>query len=189
MIYIFKGILMKNLPLATVYIAAVFTMSSAIAGEVNIGLNDNVVSTDFIVPVAENVNTNLGYIYSDDRGHLAQFGMHMTHDAGVNHFEVGAKLSRLWAKSNEDATVLSFGGKYALDLGSNISLRTSGYYTPTVLAFSHADGHYEVDAKVQYDLTHQMGLYVGYRYIRFQFDNVPNRTFDNGFYAGFKARF
>lgn len=172
-------------------VACVALSGSAVtlAGELNVGLNDKVVSMDVIAPLAEHVEGNVEYLYSDNNGHLAQLGLHMTHDAGIYHLALGTKLSRLWVKNSQDATVLSIGGKYAIDLGSNLSFHGSGYYTPTVLAFGDADGHYQFDNQIQYNITPDMGLYVGYRYLRFKFDNTPNNTFENGAYIGMKARF
>lgn len=171
--------------------AAVSLMVSATAAadELDLGVNDNVVSTSLTSQIGDHVNGSLGYIFSDDRGHLAQVGASMTHDAGVHHLEFGANLGHLWANHLPDAAFISLGGKYGLDLGSHLSFHADAYYTPKVLAFSHLDGHYQLGSAIQYDLTPQMGFYAGYRYIRFEYDGGVDRTFDSGFYVGMKARF
>ena len=189
-IYNEKGTPMKKQFLQSMIFCICMGGSTSIfAGEINVGLNDKVISTDFTAPLGQNVNGNIDYLYSDDNGHLAELGLHLTHDASIYHFEIGTQLSRLWVKNSKDATVLSIGGKYAIDLGSNLSLQGSGYYTPTVLTFGDADGHYQFDSQFQYNLTPQMGLYVGYRYIRFKFDDFPSNTFENGAYIGMRAKF
>lgn len=180
---------MKKLFLQCTACLALGLSVSTYASELNVGLNDKTVSLDLIAPLAENVNADLGYLYSNDAGHLTQAGLHMTHDVGVYKFALGTKLSRLWAKNNKDATVMSIGGKFIIDLGSNLSFHNSAYYTPTVLAFGDADGHYQFNSQIQYNISPEMGLYTGYRYLRFRFDDAPSNTFENGWYLGLRANF
>lgn len=119
-------------------VASVLLLSAAAlqvnASEFNLGLNNDVVSTELELQVNKDVNAVLGYIYSDDSGHIAQGAMHMTHDAGVHHFEVGAKLSQLWADDAPNGSTVSVGGRYALALGPNISVHAAAYYAPSVLS-------------------------------------------------------
>jgi len=174
-------------------VASVLLLSAAAlqvnASEFNLGLNNDVVSTELELQVNKDVNAVLGYIYSDDSGHIAQGAMHMTHDAGVHHFEVGAKLSQLWADDAPNGSTVSVGGRYALALGPNISLHAAAYYAPSVLSFGNVDGQYELDSKVQYNINPNMALYVGYRKIAFEYDNARDFTFEDGAYIGGKFRF
>lgn len=174
-------------------VASVLLLSAAAlqvnASEFNLGLNNDVVSTELELQMNKDTNAVLGYIYSDDSGHIAQGAMHMTHDAGVHHFEVGAKLSQLWADEAPNGSTVSVGARYALALGPNISLQAAAYYAPSVLSFGNVDGQYELDSKVQYNINPNMALYVGYRKIAFEYDNARDFTFEDGAYIGGKFRF
>lgn len=174
-------------------VASVLLLSAAAlqvnASEFNLGLNNDVVSTELELQVNKDVNAVLGYIYSDDSGHIAQGAMHMTHDAGVHHFEVGAKLSQLWADDAPNGSAVSVGGRYALALGPNISLHAAAYYAPSVLSFGNVDGQYELDSKVQYRVNPNMAFYVGYRKIAFEYDHARDFTFEDGVYIGGKFSF
>ncbi|MGL4476352.1 MAG: YfaZ family outer membrane protein [Shewanella sp.] len=166
-----------------------FMALPASAAEFNLGLNDDVVAAELIAPIAKNANAGINYIYGDDEGYLLQATTHVTHDAGVHHMEFGLQYSQLWSLTSPDGNMLAIGGRYAVDLGSKLSWHAAGYYTPSVLAFGKLDGHYEADTKVQYDLTPQLGFYVGYRYMRFKYERVADNTFDSSFYLGMKVRF
>ncbi|MEC4726459.1 YfaZ family protein [Shewanella sp. D64] len=163
--------------------------TTAYANDFSVGLNDDVISTDFALDLNKNINAVLGYIYSNDGGHLTSAAIHVSHDAGVHHFEVGAEFSYVWAKKSPNGSAVGVGGRYKMDLGSNLSFNASGYYAPSVLSFGSVDGQYELDSKMQFQLNPNLALFTGYRYIRFQYDNTSNSTFDSGFYIGAAARF
>ncbi|QFU21854.1 YfaZ family protein [Shewanella eurypsychrophilus] len=162
---------------------------TASANDFGIGLNDDVISTEVNLKLQNNATAALGYIYSNDGGQLASGAMHIAHDAGIHHFEIGAKFSYAWAKESANGSAVGIGGRYVMDLGSKLSFQASGYYAPSVLSFGSVDGMYEVDSKIQFQLNPSLALYTGYRNIRLQYDNSNNSTFDSGFYIGGKASF
>ncbi|AUD61118.1 MULTISPECIES: YfaZ family outer membrane protein [Shewanella] len=174
-------------------VASVLLLSAAAlqvnASEFNLGLNNDVVSTELELQLNKDTNAVLGYIYADEGGHIAQGAMHMTHDVGVHHFEVGAKLSQLWSDYSPNGSAISVGGRYALSMGPNISLHAAAYYAPSVLSFGNVDGQYELDSKVQYRVTPNMAFYVGYRKIAYEYDDARDFTFEDGVYIGGKFRF
>ncbi|GIU09592.1 YfaZ family outer membrane protein [Shewanella morhuae] len=174
-------------------VASVLLLSAAAlqvnASEFNLGLNNDVVYTELELQLSKDTNAVLNYIYGDESGHIAQGAMHMTHDSGVHHVEVGAQLSQLWADYAPNGSALSVGGRYVLTMGPKISLHAAAYYAPSVLSFGNVDGHYELDSKVQYRVTPNMALYVGYRKIAFEYDHARDFTFEDGVYIGGKYRF
>ena len=162
---------------------------AANANNFGIGLNDDVISTEINLDLKNNANAVLGYIYSNDGGQLISSAIHVAHDAGIHHFEIGAKYSYAWAENSANGSAIGVGGRYTMALGSNLSFHASGYYAPSVLSFGSVDGMYELDSKIQYQLNPSLALYTGYRNIRLQYDNSNNSTFDSGFYIGGKASF
>lgn len=162
---------------------------SAQATDFTLGLNDDTLLTDIQVDLNKDVNASVEYIYSDNGGQMLSGAMHIAHDAGAHHIEIGAKFSQLWSKNSQNGNVVGIGGRYALHLGSNVSVHGSGYYSPSVLSFGDVDGSWQVDGKVQYQLNPSLALFVGYRNIRFQYDDAANTTFDSGFYLGGRATF
>ncbi|MXR68762.1 hypothetical protein GNT65_08770 [Shewanella sp. JBTF-M18] len=162
---------------------------TAQANNFNLGINDDVIATDLQMELNPSANMVMGYLYSTHEGHSVSAAAHMTHDAGAHHFEVGPKFAHYWAKNSSDGSVVAIGGRYSLDLGSNIALKTSAYYAPSVLSFGGVDGQYELDGKIQFQVNPSLGLFAGYRNIRLQYDDRPDNTFDSGFYIGASAHF
>ncbi|MCL1138524.1 YfaZ family outer membrane protein [Shewanella pneumatophori] len=162
---------------------------NAQATDFTFGLNDDMLSTELQFDVNKDVNASVEYIYADTGGQMLSGAMHIAHDAGIHHFELGAKFSQVWSERSANGNFVGIGGRYAMQLGSNISLHGAGYYSPSVLSFGDIDGSWQFDGKVQYALNPALALFVGYRNIRLQYDHAPNSTLDSGFYLGAKASF
>ena len=176
-------------PFLLTLLACQFAAASTFATELDLGVNDDVVSAQVTADLNSRLNASVGYLYSDDAGQLLQGALHMKHDAGRHHFEFGAQMSTVWADHSPNGTVIGLGGRYALDLGSNLSFHAAGYYAPSVLSFNDIDGFYQLETKLQYDLNQDMGFYLGYRNIRFEYDNARDATFENGLFLGANIRF
>lgn len=159
------------------------------ASELSLGLTNESVTTELELQVSRDVNATMGYVYSDEGGHLAQGAMHFTHDAGVHHFEVGANLSQVWADHAPNGSAVGLGGRYALELGPKISLHASGYYAPEFLSFGDVDGYYELDSHVQYHIMPNLSLSVGYRKTVFEYDHARDLDFEDSAYIGGQFRF
>lgn len=159
------------------------------ATEFSVGLSEHVVSTDIKAYINPNVNLEAGYVYSDEKGHLAEFAMHMTHQTGPHTIEIGPKLTRVWFDDTPSGSVVSVGGHYTLALGNQLSLHGNAYYAPSVLTFSGLDGYTELGAKVQFEFNPNMAVFVGYRNIKFKYDDYSDSSFENGFYIGGVSRF
>lgn len=180
----------KSLLVAGFSFFAINLVSSSLqAAELDVGLSDEVLSTELLVSINHNLNATVGYIYSEDEGQLLQSALLMSHDAGAHHFEFGAQYSRLWADNSPNGSLVGVGGRYSLAIGANVSFHASGYFAPSVLSFGDIDGYYEMDSQIQYNVNPNMGFYVGYRYIRFEYDHAKNSTFDDGLYLGAKFKF
>ncbi|MGS0683495.1 YfaZ family outer membrane protein [Shewanella sp. 125m-7] len=173
--------------MATLVLSALSINASAT--DFTFGLNDDMLSTELKFNVNKDVNASVEYIYADTGGQMLSGAMHIEHEAGIHHFELGAKFSQVWSKRSSNGNFVGIGGRYAMHLGSNVSLHGSGYYSPSVLSFGDIDGSWQLDGKVQYALNPALALFVGYRNIRLQYDNASNSTLDSGFYLGAKASF
>lgn len=184
---------MKKIILAATLAASAFSFSvlslNASASEVTFGLSEHVVSANLKSDLNPHTNLEAGYIYSDKKGHLADFAMHMTHQTGVHTIEIGPKWTSVWFDDSPDGSVISVGGHYTLALGNKISLHGDAYYAPSVLSFSDVDGYTELGAKVQYEFNPNMAIFIGYRNMKFKYDSGSDRSFEDGFYIGGTSRF
>lgn len=174
---------MKSWSIATIILLMGVSLSMQ-ANEINIGLNEHTISTEIELELNKNANAVLGYTYAENGGDLASGALHMTHKAGVHHIEVGGKFSYIWSDKSANGGVIGLGGRYEMELGSNLSLNVAGYYAPSVLSFDHIDGQYEFDTHLKFMLNPSLGVFVGYQNIKLKYDEISNVTFDNGFYLG-----
>ncbi|WP_076540357.1 YfaZ family outer membrane protein [Shewanella sp. UCD-KL21] len=177
-----------NKKMMAVIAASIFCVNVN-ATEFSLGLSEHVVSTDIKTNINPNVNLEAAYVYSDKKGNLAQFAMHMTHQTGPHSIEIGPKLSSVWFDNSPNGSVVAVGGHYGYALGNKVSLHADAYYAPSVLSFSDVDGYTEFGGKVQYDFNPNMALFIGYRNITFKYDGRSDSAFEDGFYIGGTSRF
>ncbi|MBR9727402.1 YfaZ family outer membrane protein [Shewanella intestini] len=162
---------------------------SAQAGEVDLGLSEHMFSVNLSNNLSKHANVDLGYAYNEEKGHVIAFAAHMTHQNGPHQFAVGPKFIRLWGDESPNGSVVAVGGEYSLYVNNNLSVHASSYYAPSVLTFAKMDGYFEYEAKAQYNLNSNMGLYAGYRHQEFRFESASKLNFADGFYIGGTLKF
>jgi len=163
--------------------------TSALAGDVNFEVSEQAVSADVKTDISPNLTMGGGYTYSDNKGQLVQFSMQMAHQSGPHSFEIGPKFVQAWMDKGPNATVLSVGGEYGLQIAKNITLKAAAYYAPSVLSFADSSGYFEYEGKAEYRFNPNMAISLGYRKASFDFESGPNRTFEEGMFIGGKASF
>jgi hypothetical protein len=178
---------MKSYYFSAMFLASVST--SAFAGDFNFEVSEHVVSADVKTNISPNINMGAGYTYSDNKGQLVQFSMHMANQSGPHSFAVGPKFVKAWMDKGPNATVLAVGGEYGLQIAKNTTLNAAAYYAPSVLSFADSSGYFEYEGKAQYHFNPNMAIFVGYRKSSFDFESAPNSTFQEGIFIGGKASF
>lgn len=163
--------------------------TSVFATDFSFDVSEHIVATEIDTHLNPNAKIGGGYIYTDNNGHMAQFSMHMTHTSGPHSIEIGPKFSRVWFDNYPSGSVIAIGGNYQLQLNPNLGLHVGAYYAPSVLSFADVDGYQEFEAKMQYNFSPNMGVYIGHRSQRFKYDDYNNKHFTNGFMVGGTATF
>ncbi|GAA0790245.1 MULTISPECIES: YfaZ family outer membrane protein [Pseudomonadati] len=118
-----------------------------------------------------------------------QFYTHMMHQSGAHSIEIGPKFVKAWMDKGPNASVLSVGGQYGLQIAKNVTLSAAAYYAPSVLSFADSSGYFEYEGKAQYHFNPNMAIFIGYRKSSFEFEEAPSRTFEQGMFIGGKASF
>ncbi|WP_394128773.1 YfaZ family outer membrane protein [Shewanella maritima] len=180
---------MKKIVLMSAVLATGLVQNQVDAEELTIGLREHAFSAGIGNQISPNANYKLGYLYSEDKGHLADIAVHVTIDNGPHHIEIGPKWVYAWAKETNSGGAIAVGGGYRLMVSNLISLHASAYYAPSVLSFSNVEGYLEYDAKVQLNLSEDFGLHLGYRNKNIDYKKVSEVTFDSGYYLGATLRF
>ena len=178
---------MKRYFISAMFLAGIST--SALAGDINFEVSEHVVSAEMKASISPHVNMGGGYTYSDHKGQLVQFYTHMMHQSGAHSIEIGPKFVKAWMDKGPNASVLSVGGQYGIQITKNVTLSAAAYYAPSVLSFADSSGYFEYEGKAQYHFNPNMAIFIGYRKSSFEFEEAPTRTFEQGMFIGGKASF
>jgi len=179
---------MRNLSIVAVLSTAMLA-SQAFADQLEIGLNDDTAAFDWITQINRDAELQLGYIYSEPQGSLADLSVHVINDSGIHHLALGGQLVGLFADHRKDGYATALGGRYRVDLGNQLGFSLRGYYAPSVLAFHDMERYHSLDTRIEYTLMPNADLYVGYRHIKADFDKEPSLTFEKGWFVGARFRF
>ncbi|WP_372872396.1 YfaZ family outer membrane protein [Shewanella sp.] len=163
--------------------------ASANAADLALELNDERASIALGGHITPNAKLEAEYLYVDGGSQLLQGAMLFTHNAGRHQFEFGPMASRVWMDNSPNGSMVSLGGNYQLALGNGLSVKASGFISPSVLSFSGIDGHYQWSSAVGYNLNPNLGFELGYRQIHIRYDDQRNVDLENGFYLGANFRF
>ncbi|QYJ76455.1 YfaZ family outer membrane protein [Shewanella sp. FJAT-52076] len=182
--------LKRTFSIATPLLLSLGVLSSAAhAIDMGMELNDDRASVSLGGQLTPSARLEGEYLYVDGDNHLLQSALLFSHSAGPHRFEFGPMASRVWLDNSPNGSMLSLGGKYQLALGNGLSLKATGFVSPSVLSFSGVDGHYQWSTAVGYELNPNLGFEAGYRQIRIQYDDHRNRDLEDGFYVGANFRF
>jgi len=179
---------MRKLPIVAMLSTAMLT-THAFADQLEVGLNDDTASFDWITPINRDAELQLGYLYSEPQGSLADIAVHVINDTGIHHLALGGQLIGVFADHRRDGYATALGGRYRVDLGNQFGISLRGYYAPSVLAFHDLDRYHLLDTRLEYTVMPNADLYLGYRHIKFDFDREPSLTFENGVFVGARFRF
>ena len=171
---------------------------SVFANSLDLSLNDNTVRVGGAFAAAENLQVHASWLHNQDRGDVAAIGLFQVGFASTGNQPVEAGLG---AKAVFTDGTNSFGG----GSGSSVALGAFGrwvipdadrfavggelYLAPGVLSFSDQDGYREAAIYVSYDVLKTTYVYLGYRYLKANYDNRPNLVFDDQFHIGFRMNF
>lgn len=179
---------MRKLSIIAALVTGLYGAQASAANEFDIRLNDDVISAGATALITPQAAASVGFTYSEPSGQIGEIGAEMVNPQGVHTLSIGGKYLFSWVDDETDNGAIAFGLKYRLDLAPMLSFRVEGDYSPSVLAFDELDQYSRVDANVNFLAMPTVELFVGWREIRFEFENRSEAyIFEEGMYAG--ARF
>ncbi|MCI0750077.1 MAG: YfaZ family outer membrane protein [Nevskiales bacterium] len=173
------------------------------AGSLDVNLNDDVlraVWSDSLSSVFSGMTGGryeLGGLVGDEddqdllQGHL---GALITGDAGASKAKLIAGLGgRLAVVDVEQVSgsVLALGGMFDVRLPdfNRIGIVAYGYGAPKASSFGDLEGYLEYAVGVDYQVIREASVYLAYRQLKLDVENICNTTVENGWHLGLKLNF
>ena len=182
---------------------SLLTASSAIwADALDINLNNN--TAQFQYSTANGFNAqgkadiHLGVLYNNVNSVLINAGLMVANNLeGAPGLSIGVGMEALAAtikdnpllKSNASAVAVDAMVRYSPPGAGQLGLVGELHYAPRILTFGDAVRYAQPGARVEFELSPQAMVYVGYRRVSFGIKNAPAAVLDNGGFVGFKLAF
>lgn len=176
---------------------AMLLCANAWADEINLSFNSDAVRAFYVHDFARrDLQGELGFANNSDKGYVVNASLFVSGFAsdGVNPLQAGLGARAAYVDgdfSGQSGFPLAVGGfvQYTLPAYNRLSVRADAWYAPDILSLGKLDKYEDYTVRVQYNLLKQADVYVGARYLKAEFDNGSQATFDNGLHAGLRFRF
>ena len=172
--------------------------TSAFGNSLDLSFNDNVARVGGAFSLAKDLELQASWLHNQDAGDVAAIGLFQVGFASSGNQPIeaglGAKLAftdadnRVGGGSGSSIAIGAF-GRWKIPGADRVALGGDLYLAPGVLSFSDQDGYSEASVYVSYDVLKSAWIYLGYRYLKVNYDTRPNVDFDDQFHIGFRLNF
>ncbi len=179
---------------------ALFTVAgAAYADSLDVNLNDDTLRLTYakaIQSTYKGLELDAGWLYTeenDDSESLFHLGLQVSgenwSDAGTFDISVGGRAV-YGSPGDYDLMAIGFGGDVRFSPIERVGFGANAYFAPSITSFMDAEGYREYGVRVDYQLLPQAFIYVGYRDIEIDIEDVgPDAEYDDEAHIGFKMLF
>lgn len=172
--------------------------SSVFANSLDLSFNDDTARVAGAFEPAENLQINASWLHHQDRGDVASLGLFQVGfassgnqplEAGLGGKVVFTDAENRFGGGSGSSIALGGFGRWVIPGADRFAVGGELYFAPGVLSFSDQDGYREAAVYGSYDVLKSTYVYLGYRYVKADYDNRRNLAFDDQFHIGFRMNF
>lgn len=179
------------------------TASQVLADSIDLNINDDSMRAVYEADMGsanKGLALDAGYYYNDSESasrsdaDMMHVGLHVTGDnwsqSGVFNIKVGGRMIYTSLASNVDVMALGLGGEVRFSPVRRVGIGASAYYAPRIATFLDGERYSEYGVKLDYQLLTQAFVYVGYRQINVEVENIGDKIeLDDSAHLGLKLLF
>jgi len=174
---------------APVIIMAGLLLSNVVYGEsVQLGLSDHSVELRYASQVNEQGKTEASWMHHEDNGDLVGLGFYGTGDHQAFTAKIGGKLF-LTDVDGPDGYGIALGGNVVWHVADKVSLEGGAHYAPDVTAFGDVEHLKEFYVQAAFQLMPSAQVFVGYRDVDVDIEDIGDVELHDGGYAGISVIF
>ena len=161
----------------------------ALADSLELNLHDEALRATFAHVARPGMEWDVGHYYNEDDVTVTHLGLHVSGEnwSKAGTFDVGLGGRLLLVRSDEeDASALALGARVRFSPVHRVGIGGELYFAPDITTFDEATRYTEATVRADYQLLPQALLYVGYRVIEMDFDDVDDVEIDDSFQVGMK---
>lgn len=181
----------KYLGFALITTALAATSMAVTAGVLDLALSDTTAKLDISSADGNNrrkSSVEASFIHNDEQRNGAGLALHVSNKQGLANLMVGIK-SYYAALDEEDGSGISIGGKVDYRMLPKLFIRGQAYYAPDVTSFGDIQHYKEAEAKLIYMLLPEAQIFLGFRDIEIDLEELGNHELHEGGFAGISMQF
>lgn len=187
----------RKLACVMVFGTGLMTGAQVMADSLDLNLNDDSMRLTYEANMGNSMALDAGYYYNDrlkgSDADMMHVGLHVTGDnwsqSGVFNIKIGGRLIYTDLDMYE-VMALGLGGEVRFSPVHRVGIGGSAYYAPRIASFLDGERYSEYGLKLDYQLLTQAYVYVGYRWIDVEVENVRGRwELDDSAHLGMKLLF
>jgi hypothetical protein len=168
--------------------------SGACADSLDINFHDDAARITFDGNPQPGVDYELGHFFTEkgEQTFVTHAGIHVSGEnwSKEGTFEIGLGGRALYVHTKPyDAAAIALGARMRFSPVHRLGLGGSAYYAPSILSSMDGKNYREASINVDYQVLPQAFIYVGYRWINVDFQEVTDVTFDDSAHLGMKLVF
>lgn len=178
-------------------VLGVMVAAQAAADSLDINLHSDALRASYGHALGANrgLDLDVGYLYveeDDEEAHLAHVGLMVSgknwSQSGNFDISLGGRGVFVDTKP-EDGMAIAFGGRVRFSPLQRIGIGGEVFYAPKITSFSDVDSYKEWSVSLDYQLLTQGFVYVGYRKVEIDFDDIGDVEIDDNAHVGMKLLF
>jgi hypothetical protein len=172
-------------------IICIFSLLSgtALASSIDLNANNDTVRMTYAHATSRNVVTDMGALFLDRKNNDTEFGVHAGASLVSDNIRFGLRAFYV-DLDPYDVLSLGFGLQARGWINKQIGIGGHIYYAPEATSFLDSNGYREYAMRLNFAVSKNFDLYLGYRDIKVKIlDNRNNTKLDDGFHLGFKVFF
>jgi len=179
-------------------VALLVLSGGAQAASLNIALSNDAarfeLQTNYTGLGLNNAELVYSITYNDDNDWLggARIGVFGDAAAPGSGLHAGAGVSLMLGDANQgEILTVGIGGqlRYVFPEANRFALAAQGFVAPEITSFLDSEGYMDWSVQLDYELTREARLFLGYRDIEIDLENGVEVDLESGFFAGLKIIF
>ena len=164
--------------------------STCVAETLSLALSDKSLKLDVSSESqgTNNISLEAAYLHNSHDRNLISLGLHAKNQSTPVTFLIGGK-SYYSDLNGEDGFGISLGAKASYAFSQELSVQGQLYYSPSVTSFGDNQHYKEAEIKVNYKILPDGQIFLGYRNVTIDLEDIGNAELHKGGFAGVSFSF
>ncbi len=156
------------------------------ANNLDLALSDQTIKIGLISDTRADTRSSFeaNFFHNEGESNMAALGLHVTSQNKPLKFLLGVKTYYVDFDNNEEGSGIVIGGKAIYAIMPKFTFSAQAYYSPAVTSFGDTEHYKEGEARLNLQLVPGGDVFLGYRNIEVDMEDIGNLEMHEGGFAG-----